>query len=117
MARLSPGPATGWPSGEGSCRGRGAGHSYGTQGVWGFNTPEYPGGIRGRWNELTWQEAAALPGATHLGIGRQILTGLPWEERFVNPRVHTHVGPPSLRSLIPGAYGCRAEQRMGAPPT
>jgi len=40
-----------------------------------------------------------------------------WEARFVNPRVHTHVGPPSLRSLIPGAYGCRAEQGMGAPPT
>jgi hypothetical protein len=85
MARLSPGPATGWPSGEGSCRGRGAGHSYGTQGVWGFNTPEYPGGIRGRWNELTWQEAAALPGATHLGIGRQILMGLPWEQFDPHP--------------------------------
>ncbi len=62
-----------------------AGHSYGAQGVWGFNTPEYPGGTGGRWSELTWQDAAALPGATHLGIGRQILMGLPWEQFDPHP--------------------------------
>lgn len=62
-----------------------AGHTYGAQGVWGFNTAEYLGGIGGRWNERTWQEAAALPGATHVGIGRKILLGLPWEQFEPHP--------------------------------
>jgi hypothetical protein len=31
----------------------------------------------------------------------------------VHADVHSHCGPPSLRSSIPGAQGCRAEQGMG----
>jgi hypothetical protein len=62
-----------------------AGHSYGAQGLWGFNTADYPGGAGGRWNDLTWPEAAALPGASHVGIGRQILADLPWQQFESHP--------------------------------
>lgn len=62
-----------------------AGHSYGAQGLWGFNTPDYLGGIAGRWNDLTWQQAADLPGATHLGIGRRLLERLPWTHFAPHP--------------------------------
>jgi Protein of unknown function (DUF4038) len=70
-----------------------AGHSYGAQGLWGFNTSEYQGGEGGRWNDLTWQQAAALPGATHVGIGRKILLKLPWQSfeshpEWVKPHQH-----------------------------
>ncbi len=62
-----------------------AGHTYGAQGLWGFNTENYPGGIGGRWNELRWTEAAQLPGAQHMGIGRRILVELPWERFDTHP--------------------------------
>jgi hypothetical protein len=70
-----------------------AGHTYGAQGLWGFNTPEYPGGEGGRWSDLTWQQAAALPGATHVGIGRRILLEVPWQRfephpEWVKPHQH-----------------------------
>jgi hypothetical protein len=62
-----------------------AGHTYGAQGLWGFNTPAYPAGIGGQWNELTWPEAARLPGAQHVAIGRQLLLELPWEQLQPHP--------------------------------
>jgi hypothetical protein len=62
-----------------------AGHTYGAQGLWGFNTENYPGGVGGRWNELTWAEAAQLPGAAHAGLGRRILLTLPWERFEPHP--------------------------------
>jgi hypothetical protein len=62
-----------------------AGHTYGAQGLWAFNTADYPGGEGGRWNDLNWQQAAALPGATHVGIGRQILLELPWHRFESHP--------------------------------
>ena len=71
-----------------------AGHTYGAQGVWGFNTPEYRGGVGGRWNEATWRQAADLPGATQVGIGRQILLELPWERFESHPEwVKPHQRP------------------------
>ncbi|MFC4948849.1 DUF4038 domain-containing protein [Pseudonocardia sp. GCM10023141] len=62
-----------------------AGHTYGAQGLWGFNTAEYPNGLRGRWGELDWPEAAELPGAAHLGTGRRLLLDLPWHEFTAHP--------------------------------
>lgn len=56
-----------------------AGHTYGAQGIWAFNTADYPAGYAGRWNDITWSDARGLPGAAHVGIGRRILAGLPWE--------------------------------------
>lgn len=64
-----------------------AGHSYGAQGLWGFNTPDYLGGIAGRWNDVTWRQAADLPGATHLGIGRRLLEQLPWPQLAPHPEM------------------------------
>jgi Protein of unknown function (DUF4038) len=57
-----------------------AGHTYGAQGLWGFNTEDYPGGSGGRWNELRWREAAHLSGARHLALAGRILSELPWHE-------------------------------------
>ena len=58
-----------------------SGHTYGAgaQGLWGFNTPDYPAGDGGRWSDATWLEAAALPGAHQAGPGRRLLLELPWE--------------------------------------
>jgi hypothetical protein len=63
-----------------------AGHTYGAQGLWGFNTPEYPCGDGGRWSDMTWQEAAALAGAGHVGLGRRLLLELPWESFQSHPQ-------------------------------
>ncbi len=81
-----------------------AGHTYGAQGIWGFNTPDYPCGLAGRWADAMWQEAATLPGATHLGIGRRLLLDLPWHQFEPHPEwVDPHQHPDDR--LLPYAAG------------
>lgn len=71
-----------------------SGHTYGAQGLRGFNTPGYPAGVGGRWGELSWPEASLLPGAEHLGIGRKILQGLSAHRLTPDPEcVHPHATP------------------------
>jgi hypothetical protein len=88
-----------------------AGHTYGAQGLWGFNTADYPGGTGGRWNGLTWHEATNLPGATHVGIGRKILLELPWEHFEPHPEwVEPHHRP--RHRLQPYAAGIPGGPRL-----
>jgi hypothetical protein len=62
-----------------------AGHSYGAQGLFCCNTHEFPDGIVGKWGDVLIPEAEDLPGATHLGLGRQLLLELPWEHFEPHP--------------------------------
>lgn len=60
-----------------------AGHSYGAHGVWGFNTSSVPGLYSGLAPD--WRDAADLPGARQLGLGRSLLLSLPWHEFEPHP--------------------------------
>jgi hypothetical protein len=62
-----------------------AGHSYQAVGVWDFTTPEHPGNVLGPWGDWVWKEAAAFPGAAHVGIARKILIDLPWQKLEAHP--------------------------------
>jgi hypothetical protein len=58
-----------------------AGHTYGANGIWQFNTVEQPYGPspHGRtWGDTPWQEAAQLPGSKHLGLAKGLLTRYAW---------------------------------------
>lgn len=54
-----------------------AGHTYGAQGLWGMNDGTFEGQV-GVWGDATWQQAAQLPGAAHLGAARRWLDERPW---------------------------------------
>ena len=54
-----------------------AGHTYGAQGLWGMNDGSFTGQV-GSWGDATWREAAALPGAAHVGAARRWLADRPW---------------------------------------
>jgi hypothetical protein len=54
-----------------------AGHTYGAQGLWGMNDGTFTGEV-GSWGDATWREAAALPGAAHIGAARRWLDERPW---------------------------------------
>jgi hypothetical protein len=62
-----------------------AGFTYGAQGLWGMEDESYDG-LTGSWGEVGWREASQLPGAAHLGWGRQFLDELRWEELRPVPR-------------------------------
>lgn len=79
-----------------------AGHSYGAHGVWGFNTPSVPGLYSGLAPE--WREAAGLPGARQLGIGRRLLLSLPWHEFEPHPE-WVSSGADSGDRVLPYAAG------------
>lgn len=74
-----------------------AGHTYGAHGVWAFNTPEFPGFRSGR--APYWKDATEFLGAAHVGIGRKILSELPWYEFRPHPEwvfPHSHPKDPYL---------------------
>jgi len=57
------------------------GHTYGANGIWQVNCPEQPFGPspHGRsWGDTPWTEAYRLPGSTHLGLGKTLLTRFQW---------------------------------------
>ncbi len=65
-----------------------AGHTYGANGIWQVNTPERPFGPSPHgtsWGDRPWPEAANLPGATQLGIGKKILSQFPWDAMQPHP--------------------------------
>ena len=58
-----------------------AGHTYGAGGIWQMNTrlqPHGPSPHGGTYENTPWDEAAQLPGATHLGRARALLLRYPW---------------------------------------
>ncbi|WP_166355561.1 DUF4038 domain-containing protein [Phytoactinopolyspora limicola] len=68
-----------------------AGHSYGAHGVWAFNNATIPGLYSGL--APAWNDAAKLPGAHQLGLGRRLLNSLPWHKfephpEWVSPSQH-----------------------------
>jgi hypothetical protein len=70
-----------------------AGHTYGAQGLWSMNDGTFMGHV-GDWGSATWREAAALPGAAHLGAGRRWLAERPWVAMAPsNERLLPHAEP------------------------
>jgi hypothetical protein len=60
-----------------------AGHSYGANGIWQLNRPgepfrANPNGMH--WGDLPFNEAAKLPGAKHIALGKKLLEAMPWAE-------------------------------------
>ena len=58
-----------------------AGHTYGAGGIWQMNTrlqPHGPSPHGGTYENTPWDEAAQLPGATHLGRAKALLMRYPW---------------------------------------
>jgi hypothetical protein len=58
-----------------------AGHTYGANGIWQVNQmgkPYGPSPHGGTWGNQPWQEAAALPGSTHLGLAKGLLDRFEW---------------------------------------
>ena len=58
-----------------------AGHTYGANGLWQFNTRAEPFGASpwgGNWGNLPWDEAAALPGSAQLGLAARFLQRFEW---------------------------------------
>ena len=91
-----------------------AGHTYGAGGIWQMNTREQPHGASphgGTYENTPWDEAAKLPGAAHLGLGKALLSRYPWwrfepHPEWVEPRWD------STNYMLPYAAGIPGEVRM-----
>jgi hypothetical protein len=111
-----------------------AGHTYGANGIWQVNRREQPFGPspHGRsWGDIPWEEAARLPGATHIARSKALLMRYPWwrfepHPEWVDPHwdeknywmpfaagipgelrvifLPTLWNPPQVKSLEPGAW-------------
>jgi Protein of unknown function (DUF4038)/Domain of unknown function (DUF5060) len=60
-----------------------AGHTYGANGIWQVNTVQRPFGpspTGSCWGNMPWVQAMHLPGARHLGLAREFLETLPWNQ-------------------------------------
>ena len=58
-----------------------AGHTYGANGVWQFNTAEAPYGPSPHgmsWGDTTWEDAYKLPGSANLGLGKRFFEEHEW---------------------------------------
>jgi Protein of unknown function (DUF4038) len=88
-----------------------AGHSCGAQGIWGFNTDDYPAGLVGSWARVNWRDAAELPGASQPGLARQWLTTQPWARFDPHPEWVTPHAHPGDR-LLPYAAGMDVGPRI-----
>ncbi|GAA1562112.1 DUF4038 domain-containing protein [Kribbella hippodromi] len=91
-----------------------AGHSYGAHGVWAFNDLSVPGLDSGLAPD--WREAATLPGARQLGIGRNLLLSLPWGEFEPHPEWVTPSASSGDRSLPYAAGQCDGPRVFYFPP-
>lgn len=86
-----------------------AGHSYGAHGMWAFNTLDLPGLYSGL--APRWTDAAKLPGAQQLGLGRRLFLSLPWHtleshSEWVSPHQHAE------NRLLPHAAGLAGGLRI-----
>jgi hypothetical protein len=60
-----------------------AGHTYGANGIWQVNAVERPFGPSPSgscWGNMPWDQAMHLPGARHMGLAKEFLNTLPWNE-------------------------------------
>ena len=81
----------------------GAGHTYGANGLWQFNTRDQPYGASpwgGTWGNLPWDECARLPGSAQLGMAARFM------QRFSGGGSSpTRIG--SARPARPSTSSCR----------
>jgi hypothetical protein len=59
------------------------GYSYGANGIWQINTPQYPFGPSPHgesWGDTPWEESLFFQGASHLSLAKQLLEQYPWWE-------------------------------------
>ena len=59
-----------------------AGHTYGANGIWQFNTRQKPYGASpwgGTWGNTPWDEACRLPGSGQLGLAKRLLSRYAWQ--------------------------------------
>jgi hypothetical protein len=55
------------------------GHTYGAQGVWAMNSPEYPQwDYSGSWGDTFWSDAMHYPGSGQMGHARRLFERYPW---------------------------------------
>jgi Protein of unknown function (DUF4038)/Domain of unknown function (DUF5060) len=65
-----------------------AGHTYGANGIWQFNTREKPYGVSPHghsWGGPAWDIAAQLPGSGQLGLAKRLLMRYSWWKLQANP--------------------------------
>jgi len=58
-----------------------AGHTYGANGIWQFNTRSRPYGPSPHgmtWGNMPWEDACQLPGSRQVGLGRRLLERYEW---------------------------------------
>ncbi len=58
-----------------------AGHTYGANGIWQMNSREQaygPSPHGSTWGNMPWDEAAQLPGAAHVALGKRLLERYEW---------------------------------------
>ncbi len=65
-----------------------AGFTYGANGIWQLNEPGNPYGPSphgGNWGNTPWNEAAQLPGSTHLGLSARFMQRFDWQKMEAHP--------------------------------
>jgi len=74
-----------------------AGHTYGANGTWQFNTRENPYGPSPHgmsWGDTPWEDAYRLPGSRQVGIGKKLLERYEWWRIEPDPEsVEPHWSP------------------------
>lgn len=92
----------------------GAGHTYGANGLWQFNTRAQPYGASpwgGTWGNIPWDDAARLPGSGQLGMAARFMQRFEWwrfepHQDWVSP-----AGSPE-RIHLPFAAGIPGQVRI-----
>ena len=90
------------------------GHTYGANGIWQVNTPDKPYGPSphgASYGYLPWNEAAQLPGSSHLGNSKRLLERYAWWDFEPHPEwVEPHH---TLENrMLPYAAGIPGEVRV-----
>jgi hypothetical protein len=90
------------------------GHTYGANGIWQVNGREAPYGLSphgSSWGNRPWDEAAALPGSSQLGIAKRLLERYPWQRFEPHPEwVEPHQEPE--KRMLPYAAGVPGQVRV-----
>ncbi|MDO8686103.1 MAG: DUF4038 domain-containing protein [Clostridiales bacterium] len=91
-----------------------AGHTYGANGLWQFNTREKPYGPSPHgmsWGDVPWEDAYRLPGSKHLGLCKKLLERYPWWQFEPHPEwAEPHAGKDNCMGLY--AAGIPGEVRV-----
>jgi len=91
-----------------------AGHTYGANGIWQFNTRQKPYGASPHgtsWGNMPWEDACQLPGSKQLGLGKKLLERFEWWRMEPRPEwVEPHWNRDEY--LFPYAAGIPGELRI-----